>query len=120
MLLQGSHNEGKRKGGRAKTWRRFANSLHFASSTILPFLRGSMNYYISVYLGVKKGEECICHFPFQLSQVCFMAIINTPSPDPNTHTARLHANISNVSHDISCLRSNKKASGRKAKCTMWE
>lgn len=85
-------------------------SLHFVSSTTLPFLTCGMNHYILIYLRVKKAEKYICQFPvlFLFHRFASWAI-NTPSSKPNTH--RLHISITNVPRDISSIRSNKKASG---------
>lgn len=73
-------------------------SLHFVSSPILPSLRGSMNYCISVYLGVKKEEKCNCHFPFLFHRFASQ-VINMPSPNPNIHTSRQQTSNPNGFHD---------------------
>ena len=118
MLVQGSPKE---EGGKEpKPEGTLSMSPHFVSSTTLPFLRRSMNHCLLIYLGVKKAEKYICQFPFLFLFHRFASwAINTPSSKPNTHTSRLHTSITNVSHDISSLRSNKKASGRKDECAMW-
>ena len=93
-------------------------SLHFVLSTTLPFLTCDMNHCILIYLRVKKAEKYICQCPFLfLFHRLASWAINTPSSKPNTH--RLHTSITNAPHDISSLRSNRKASGRKDECAMW-